>query len=39
MMIAIAKVETEGYEKGLKEVEEAIEDYVNGKASLSLHNT
>jgi len=33
-MIAIAKVGTEGYEKSLEEVEEAIEDHVNGKASL-----
>jgi len=32
--IAIAKAETKGFEKGVKEVEEAIEDHVNGKASL-----
>jgi len=32
-MVAIGKVETKGFEKGVKEVEEAIEDYVNGKTS------
>jgi len=30
----MAKAETKGCEKGVKEVEEAIKDYVNGKASL-----
>lgn len=33
-MIAMAKVETKGYEKGVKKVEEAIKEYINGKASL-----
>ena len=30
----MAKVETKGHEKGVKEVEGAIEEYINGKASL-----
>lgn len=30
----MARVETEGCEKNVKKVEEAVNDYVNGKASL-----
>lgn len=33
-MVAMAKVETKGHEKRVKEVEEAIEEYINGKASI-----
>jgi len=33
-MVAMAKVETKGHEKGVKGVEEAIQKYINGRASL-----